>query len=182
MRMAFDGQALRTPGWALQPAYRDLQIVPDPGHPFGRKGLALARGWQLLGKGRATGMIILDGDVAIDPLDEVAMARAIKQAPHAVQIAPARLWPKSSGRPGWIWGHWGPSGEHSDIDPYLRHVTEQVTRFSFCYTYLPAALLELADLPRWTFPYVDQEISRAAVKRGIARELVRDCWPKHLHY
>jgi len=181
-RLVWNGRALATPYWDAQPGYRDIHILPEPSHPFGRKGLALATAWQALGQGRARGMIVLDGDVAIDPLDEIAMTAAVESAPDAVHIAPARLFPRSSGRAGWIWAHWGETGEHSDFDPFIRHRAEPITRFSFSYTYLPEFLLRRTDLARWAFPVVDQLMSKAAVGHDIPRLPVPECHPKHLHY
>lgn len=157
----------------------DLHVGPEPGRPFGRRGLAIAGAWAQLGNRECRGMLMMDGDVAIDPLDLAAMGDAIGQDPAMVLVGPVRLWPASTMRPSWVWGHWtaGPG-------PTQEMITEP-DRWGLGFTYLPRRLLELAaaaGLKQWTFPNVDVRMSDVARRHGIRARVVEDCHPKHLHY
>jgi hypothetical protein len=157
----------------------DLHVGPEPGHPFGRRGAAIAGAWRQLGNRGDAGMLLLDGDVAIDPLDLAAMGDAIPQTPRMVLVGPVRLWPASTMRPDWVWGHWkaGPG-------PGQEMVTRP-DRFGFGFTYLPRALIERAiraGLEEWTFPNVDMKMADAARAGRIRARVVEGCHPKHLHY
>lgn len=159
--------APRLPGVRLH----ELHYGPEPGWPFGRRGLALATAWESLGEEtEAAGMLVLDADVAIDPCDMKAMRVAINGEPGAIHIAPVRLWPASTMRRTWVWGH----------EP-----EENPTRWTFCFTYLPRALIEACDRAywnTWTFPAVDTRAAEVAVKAKIPARVVPGCWPKHMHY
>src|ERR1039458_10197954 len=88
------------------PGFHLLNVLPEPEYPFGRKGLALASGWdQLRGTPSAAGMLMLDSDVAVDPEEVAIMEEAIHADPLAVHIAPVRLWPASTKLDTWVWGH-----------------------------------------------------------------------------
>lgn len=156
--------------------FRDVHIGPSDEFPFGRKGLVLARAWHQLArddKGIA-GALLLDGDVAVDIGDVAAMDQAIASDPARVWVGAAKLWPTTSGQDGWVWAHRrGPFGQDLITDPEY---------FSFCFTYLPRALMEHPQLPAWTFPTVDVHVSRAARDLGIPASVVEGCWPKHLHF
>jgi hypothetical protein len=96
----------------------DLHVGPEPGYPFGRRGLAIARAWEQLGNRKDAGMLMMDGDVAIDPLDLAAMGDAIAQTPKMVLVGPVRLWPASTMRESWVWGHWkAPHGPTQEMVP-----------------------------------------------------------------
>lgn len=154
--------APRLPGVRLH----ELHYGPEPGYPFGRRGLALATAWQQLGAG-ADGMLVLDADVAIDPCDMAAMLKAVRERPEDIHVAPVKLWPASTMRDGWVWGHDPPGAP---------------TRWTFSFTYLPKALLEGRNLRGWTFPAVDTRLAEQAVRMGIPVRVVADCHPKHMHY
>jgi hypothetical protein len=151
-----------------------LHIGPEPGWPFGRKGRALAGAWRQLSTPTADGMLLLDGDVAVDPLDLAAMRAAIDAEPTAVHVAPARLWPVSTGQRAWIWGHGRTRFSQDDPD--------DPDVFGFSFTYLPRALIEGCALDRWAFPGVDRRVHQRAAALGIPVRVVRGCWPKHLNY
>jgi hypothetical protein len=157
----------------------DLHVGPEPGYPFGRRGLAIAGAWRQLGSRKDAGMLLMDGDVAIDPLDLAAMGDAIAATPAMVLVGPVRLWPASTMRESWVWGHWkAPHGPTQDS-------VERPDRFGFGFTYLPAALLEraiAAGLEGWTFPNVDVRVSDTARRHRIRARVVDHCHPKHLHY
>jgi hypothetical protein len=159
------------------PQFRVVAFGPEPGFPFGRKGAALAGAWRQLATPAAAGMLILDGDVAIDPADVRAMFTAIDPAPDIVHVAPARLWPISTGQPGWVWGHGRgryTQDDHDDPDVW-----------TFCFTYLPRQLIEACvktGLETWAYPSVDRRVHQLAAELGVPARTVRGAAPKHLHY
>jgi hypothetical protein len=122
-------------------------------------------------------MLILDGDVVVDPLDIGAMFSAIHSDPESVWTAPVRIWPVSTHRQDWVWAHWDESASQvNDENPRW---------FSFCFTYLPGELLNAAikkGMKGWTWPRVDSTLSKAAQQRGIKVRVVENCWPKHMHW
>jgi hypothetical protein len=157
----------------------DLHVGPEPGWPFGRKGLALDGAWRQLRSRGCAGMLVLDGDVAVDPLDYAAMGGAIHADPRAVHVGPVRLWPASTMRESWAWGHWrtgaGPGQEWC----------EEPDRWTFGFTFLPRRLLHAAGregLRDWAFPGVDLRMAATAKKWGIPARVVPGCYPKHMHY
>jgi hypothetical protein len=159
------------------PGFHVIHLAPEPSHPFGRKGLALAGAWRQLAQNSPDGMLILDGDVAIDLLDLAAMRAAIHVEPSAVHTAPVRLWPASMHGDSWVWSHW--TGQPSQDDQ------PAPVRFSFCFTYIPARLIDSAvkaGLESWSFPHVDRLLSLHAKKTGIPVRIVAGCTPKHLHF
>ena len=163
--------ALPLPGCRMH----TLHVDPEPAHPFGRKGLALARAWEQLRTPAASGMLILDGDVAVDLCDLAEMLAAINGEPDAVHAAPARLWPRSTGRTGWVWSVW--DGEATQELP------EHPSFTTFCFTYLPRRLVERCiakGLPQQRFPHVDTFVSAQAMASGVPIRVVTRCAPKHL--
>lgn len=176
VRVNWNGTAIRfnMPGTR----WFDLAIGPEPGYPFGRKGLALDAAWLQLANAKCCGMVVLDGDIAIDPIDYAAMVAAVDLEPAAVHAAPVRLWPASTQRESWVWGHWCGDGPSQDY-------CSAPDRFTFGFTFLPRVLLErarAAGLRKWTFPGVDLKMAQVAKHNGIPVRMVPDCHPKHLHY
>lgn len=176
VRVIWDRRAVqlgRLPG-----RWHDLHLGPEPGHPFGRKGLALSAAWaQLQMSRKEDGMLVMDGDVAADPADIAAMLAAAGGEPGAVHVAPVRLWPASTRRRGWTWAHH--RGEPS------QEPCEDPVWFSFCLTYLPRRLLracEAAGLRRWAFPDCDARVAGCALKEGIPVRVVEGARPCHLNY
>jgi hypothetical protein len=152
-------------------------VDPEPGHPFGRKGLQLAAAWDTLAGPAVAGMVILDGDVAIDPQDLAAMLAAIELEPGAVHVAPVRLWPASTKQARWVWGH-GRGGFSRD-DP------DDPDTYGFSFTYLPRRLVEAcirAGLHEWAYPHVDARARQVSQRMGLAVRVVRAASPKHLNY
>lgn len=178
VRIVWDRQGLPLPpipGMRLHA----LNIGPEPGHPFGKKGAALLAAWRQLSHSADAGMLTIDGDVAADPADIGAMMAAIDEAPRDVHTAPVRLWPSSTTRPDWVWGHWHAeaSQDLSACDPPLF--------FTFSLTYLPRRLIEACDragLARWAFPSCDAQVSRTAKTAGIPAHVVYGAAPKHVPY
>ena len=157
--------------------YFTLRIAPEPEWPFGRKGLAIASAWRQLGNPAAAGMVILDGDVAIDPCDTAAMLAAVEGEPRCVHVAPVKLWPASTKRAGWGWGDG--EGDFSRADP------DDPDVWGLSLTFLPRKLIEAcvkAGLETWAYPNVDRFIHREARRMRIKAWVVRDASPLHMNY
>lgn len=157
--------------------FKDLHLHGTEAHPTGRKGLALASYWHQMNNKAINyrGMLTVDGDVAIDPLDLRTMLGNISIIPETVWTAPLRLWYEGS----WYWSHRGESGELTNA-PIL-----ELKAFSFGFTWLPAFLIELSineGLANWCYPYVDESMSFVAVDHGIDIRLAEGCEPKHMHF
>jgi hypothetical protein len=178
-RLIWDGHHVQFPLRISGVPMKDLHVAPETAAPFGRKGLAIASAWAQLQEPEMTGLLILDGDVVIDPYDYHVMYRAIEKEPDAVHIAPVRLWPISkSDIDGWAWGHC--RDNHFTSAP-----TPDPDFFSFNFTYVPRRVVELAvkaGLKNWQYPQVDRMMSRTARLAGVPMRVVEDCQPKHLHY
>jgi hypothetical protein len=174
VRVDWDHTAIPLP----LPGFKILRIGPEPGYPYGRKGLALAGAWRQLSTPTADGMLLLDGDVAIDLLDLAAMVGSVSRETQDVHTAAVRLWPAgmASGH-SWVWAHWEDEpSQHSDLNP---------RRFSFCFTWLPRRLIDAAvkaGLEQWTYPDVDRQVSLLARRLAIQVHVVPGCTPKHLHF
>lgn len=157
--------------------FYDMHVGPEPGAPFGRKGLVLSHAWRQLAGPKMSGMLILDGDVAIDPGDYSAMLQSVHEAPHLIHVAPVKIWPVSTKRAGWIWAHWRDEpGQRLELAPRW---------FSFGFTYIPRELIVQADrigLRKWAYPGVDKQMSEVAQCYGIHARVVTGCWPKHMNY
>jgi len=172
-RFDWDRQSIKLP----LARYHAIHIMPEPGYPCGRRGLAMMGAWSQLGEG-CEGMLCLDGDVAIDPVDHDAMFAAIDKEPGAVHVAPVKLWPTSTHLDGWVWGH-GQNARFSAKDP------SHPDCFTFCFTYLPRCLLELcikAGMDEWMYPGVDKKVSEVARGFSIPIRVVRNCQPKHVNF
>ena len=159
------------------PHFHTIRLSPEASHPFGRKGAALAGAWRQLSGRNTDGMVILDGDVAVDLLDVAAMRASVHVKPAAVHIAPVRLWPASTHAQGWHWSHWDDAPTQDPVD--------NVRRFSFCFTYLPRDLIGRCirnGLEQWTFPHVDRMVSLQAQQAKTEIVVVEGCTPKHLHF
>src|SRR5277367_2072602 len=155
-RLIWDGHHVQFPLRLHGVNMKDLHVAPETAAPFGRKGLALAAAWTQLEEAETTGMLILDGDVVIDPYDYHMMYRAIEAEPDAVHIAPVRLWPVSKGDiSGWAWGH-------CKDNNFTAEMTLDPDFFSFNFTYVPRRVVELAiraGLKNWQYPVVDKMMS-----------------------
>jgi hypothetical protein len=155
-----------------------LHINPSADHPFGEKGKVLANGWRQLGNENMAGMLILDGDVAIEPGDLTNMLAAIHEHDKMVVVAPVRIWPKSTKRNSWVWSHWSDHGSQV-------METENVRWFTFNFTYLPRKVIEQAlsdGLVDWTYPSVDTRMSKAAMRAEVPVYVAENVLPKHLHF
>jgi hypothetical protein len=159
-------------------------VDPEPEYPAGRKGLVLTNFWKQMSSETDQGLLVVDGDVVLDPEDFAAMHAACWEKPDEVHVAPVRLWPISTGLEAPIWGH--------GHDLYGVGFDEPITRFSLCCTYLPSALLwdcilsagpiaNLDNMHLWIYPDVDKSISKVAAK-GYKVNIVENCKPKHLNF
>lgn len=176
VRVIWDRQEIQQP---VSRRYFRLHVAPSAEHPFGQKGLAIASAWKQLGTGKdPAGLLIMDGDVAVDGCDHDAMIKAIDGEPDAIWIAPAKLWPVSTRWGSWAWAH-------GCEQPSQVMISEGIRWFSFNFTYLPKALMAacLRDgLRSWGYPTVDVKVSATARKLGLAIKVVPGCWPKHMNY
>jgi hypothetical protein len=165
-----------------------VNIMPSADFPFGERGRYMARAWQMLNSGPVTygyvtagnacGMLLLDGDVAIDPWDYDIMLDAIRDDPGYVHVAPLKLWPVSTRSDGWVWGHGFERFRNTqpDVEPNL---------FTFGFTYLPAVLIEKcikAGMKNWVYPDVDTQVCMQAMKMELYVNIVEACQPKHMNY
>lgn len=157
--------------------FHTLDLRPDIDHPVGRKGHALSVAWRALGRGQAAGMLILDGDVIIDPTHLGAMMAAIDSDPECVWVAPVKLWPVSTHRRDWVWAHW-------ETTP-SQQIDQVAGWFSFCFTYIPGPLIDAAiraGMGRWVYPRVDAGVSKVARRIGVPGKVVAGCFPVHTHW
>jgi hypothetical protein len=186
VRVSWDGQAMPL---RIADKFYSVNIVPEPDFPFGRKGLWLTRAWQQLNENPKTygqklaaadGMLILDGDVAIDPWDLEVMQNAIREDRESVHVAPAKIWPISTRASDWVWAHG--LDRFTQSEPYN---DDDCNLFTFCFTYLPRALIQQcvqAGMENWVYPDVDTQVCIVAMKGRFRVNLVRACQPKHLNY
>lgn len=176
VRMNWDNSALsiRIPG-----AFYTLRVNPSSEYPFGEKGKVLAGAWKQLDPDhKMDGLLILDGDVAIEPIDLTNMLAAIHHHDKMVVVAPARIWPISTKRSQWAWAHW--SAKASQVME-----RENIRWFSFNFTYLPRQVIEQAlsdGLINWTYPSVDKRMSDSAFKAGVKVHVAENVYPKHLNF
>jgi hypothetical protein len=155
-----------------------LRMGPSDDYPFGQKGHVLLRAWEQLASDGTSGMLILDGDVAIDPEDLQAMHNCIDMDPLSVWTAPVKIWPISTHREEWTWGHWAEGKPNQDI-------LDSPDFFTFCFTYLPLELIndcKEAGMDGWTYPNVDRWTSLTASSTRMTIRVADNCWPKHLNY
>lgn len=156
--------------------FKDIHLSATPAFPVGRKGLALISYWEQMQRMRPyIGMVLMDGDVAIDPLDVRIMQICIMESPKAVLTAPIRLWYGGD----WYWSHRGADNELDKFDP------DAISFFSFGFTFLPKALLDKAaetGIASECYPYVDEFMSNLAMTMGLEIKLADGCTPKHMHF
>lgn len=175
IRENWDDTALKIP---LPGNFFTLNIRPSAEYPFGEKGKAIAGAWRQLSNNHVDGMLMLDGDVVIEPVDLSNMMAAIHTHDKMVVIAPARIWPKSTKRKRWVWAHWS-SEASQDME------TENIRWFTFNFTYLPRKVIEQAvedGLSTWTYPSVDKRMSDSAAKAGVPVFVAENVLPKHLNF
>ena len=180
IRLDWDRTAVPLPR-TLGGRWHAVHVAPEPGWPAGRRGLALASAWEQYRAPGATGLLMLDGDVVIDPVDYREMQQSIASRPEWVWVAPIRLWPASTGLDGWVWGHWagGPQNRSQQL------TYDGIKWWGLGFTYLPRALITGAmdaGLRKWVFPHVDTKLNQQAQAMGTEVGIVPTCEPKHLNY
>lgn len=176
-RFNWDHQALPYNPSRAGITFKDIHIIPTADYPYGQKGLALAHFWdQMQACSTYEGILLLDGDVAIDPYDLASMVAQIEATEgQKVITAPIRLWYGDE----WFWCHRDITNELSK-EPEL-----PIKYFGFGFTYLPGILMHAAikkGLRLTAYPYVDEFMSTVALQIPIDVEIARDCDPKHLHF
>jgi len=183
VRLDWDRTAVRLPA-GLPGRWHTLHYGPEPGHPHGRRGLAVGSAWKRLTTAPAhdaAGLLMMDGDVVIDPVDYQEMQESIASRPVWVWVAPIRLWPASTGLDDWVWGHW-PGGPQNRSQ---RLQYDDIAWWGLGMTYLPRRLIArcLRDgLRNWEYPNVDSCINQRAQALGLDVGVVATCEPKHLNY
>lgn len=117
----------------------------------------------------------------LDPWDAKRMADSIDSMPDSVLVAPHKLWPASTGRLEWVWGH----GLWQEPHPVMSQVLHyQAEWFAMGFTYTPRKLLDLAlpHMSAWHYGQVDMGLSRLAREHGIDARRLTFCEVKHVHY
>ena len=105
----------------------------------------------------------------------------IETDPEAVWVAPHKLWPASTGRGDWVWGH----GPWDDTVPVMsQELYAPVEWFALGFTFTPRGLLEVAwpDLGAWEYGMIDMGLSRYARQNAIPMRLAILASPKHVHF
>lgn len=163
------------------PSFRKVDIIPTNEHPLGRKGYTLTQCWKTMKESHTKGMLILDGDVAIDPVDFALMYNAMRADNDAIHIGPSRIWPKSTGHPDWIWAHRKFGTTYKD----WKEFRTDVDTASFCFTYIPARVINAcisSGMEKWIYPEVDKSVFEIARKLEIRYNVVEGCYPKHMNF
>lgn len=171
------------------PNFTVHSVEQEPEWPIGRKGLMMAQMWKQLRKPDTDGLLIMDGDVVIDPDDFTAMLWSVAHDREAVWVAPVKLWPKATGLPGWVWGHRRQIPRDLPDDQAMAEWQtdrDDPVMFSFNFTWIPVRLMEgavKAGLREWIYPHVDEGMWKTAKELGIPVRVVRNgCHPRHVNY
>lgn len=141
----------------------------------------MAAAWEEWRDRGATGVIWMDPDIVADPDDLAAMLTRVRYHADAVWISLHKLWPASTGRDTWVWGH----GRWNGTMPAMsQDHTVMPGWFALGMTYTPALLLDkvVADLPCWVFGQIDMGLSKVAREIPVPMRVAERCRPKHLHY
>jgi hypothetical protein len=141
----------------------------------------MAEYWQAARAPDIAGIIWQDPDIVADPDDLDAMRAAIGTDPTLVRVGVHKLWPASTMRESWVWGH----GKMDGNTPVMsQRMTLTAQWFALGLTYTPARLLDLAapHMPAWVFGQVDSGLGAVARQHRIIGLAVPDARPKHLHF
>lgn len=164
------------------PQFRRIDILPTNEYPLGRKGHTLVSVWNTCAEEHTVGMCILDGDVAIDPLDAALMHQAITQYKDDIHLAHVKIWPKSTGLSDWTWAErkWGTN----TVEEWQK-LRADVDTMSFGFTYIPRRLIEQCireGMHTWVYPNVDFNVGRVAREMKIKFRIVEGAYPKHVNF
>lgn len=162
---------------------RVVPIIPQPDAPYGRYGASLIRTFREVPD--APGLVILEQDIAGDPLVVQEMEQAVVSNPDAIWAVPYRLYATSTGRHSPIWAHRGglPSAWNGMESDYP--CPEEPRAVGLGCTYLPKILIEhMASIeytPDLDYPVLDTTLSHMATTLGIPmyttkREAVHMHW------
>jgi hypothetical protein len=168
-------------------SWQTPSALPDPGHffevvmtgdaehPHGRRGMWMSRCWDYAQAHEADGLLCLDGDTAVDPVDVAVMCEAIENDDVSVHTTPVRLYPPYD---EWHWAH--------GRNHYTQEcVIKGINLFGFAFTWLPGSLLNAcvdAGLENWVFPMVNKNVSAIAQEKRYKVNLVPNVWPVHVHW
>jgi hypothetical protein len=141
----------------------------------------MAAYWRQLRTGDAAGVIWQDPDVVADPDDLAALREQARDYPGWVHVAAHKLWPASTMRESWVWGHGVMDG---DMPVLSQRMQPRAEWFALGLTYTPGRLLDLAlpHMPAWLFGQVDSGLGAVARQHGIAGRVCPQARPKHLHF
>jgi hypothetical protein len=182
LMMAWEGRSIYTGFQNGTPTpFRRVDIYSTNEYPVGRKGYTLTQCWRTMKDTHTSGLLILDSDVAIDPNDFSHMYNAMRGDSSAIHIGASLIWPKSTGYSTPVWAHRKFGTEFKE----WRTNRTDVDTASFCFTYLPARLLEAcisSGMANWTFPSVDMQVFTTARRIGTSFKVVPNCNPKHMNY
>ena len=174
---------------SMETPFHHIRVDPEPTHPKGRKGLVLASAWRQMHGPTDAGMLILDADVVVEPTDLQTMIGHVITDREAVWVGRAKIWPRSTHLPSWVWGHRKPAPEGmtpQQIIEFWQTDIDDPDWFTFCFTYLPKSLIEAAvkaGMKNWHYPNVDKNMHELAKKLGYRVRVVRgDCSPKHINF
>ena len=176
VQVAWNSQRIRS-----LPQAQPLYVAPEDGAPKGRKARRMAEWWKENRDSPIPGVIWMDPDIVADPGDVLAMDTAIRNHPEWVHVIPHKLWPASTGRAEWVWGHgrWTRNGPEMSQRNY-----EAAEWFSMGFTYTPRDLLDVAapQMVAWDYGMCDMGLSRIAREQYINARSVYWAEVKHLHY
>lgn len=158
-----------------------IRAIPEPDWPTGRAAAGRAEVWRQLAAEGAAGVLWLDPDIAADPDDLDRLSASIGTAPADVHTATVKLWPASTGRATWMFGH-RVSEVVSDIEGQAWHQRPLFWTTSMVWT--PARLLDLAlpEMPDRPWHGFDVWLNRLASSHDIPAWAAFGCRPKHLHF
>lgn len=158
-----------------------LDVQPDAEFPQGRKGLLSAELWRALSARGEAGVLWLDPDIAADLDDLASMRAAVNLSPQDVHTATVKLWPASTGRASWMYGH-RLTGTVSELEGQRWCQRPRYWTTSMVWT--PSRLLDLAlpGLPERPWQGFDLWLNELSLAHDITAWAVHDCRPKHLHF
>jgi hypothetical protein len=175
---------------SLDAPFHDIWVRREAQYPKGRKGLVMASTWKQMASLTDEGYLTVDADVAIDPVDLNTMIQHVASDRESVWVSRVKLWPVSTHFPTWVWGHRKaiPDGitDPQEIMRLWQQDVDDPDYWTFCFTYLPRALMEAAikaGLRTWHYPNVDKNMHELAKAKGFKVRVVRgDCFPKHINF
>ena len=165
---------------SLTPNYV-LDVWPVDGYERGREAKELSDLWLQIRQSDVKGLLLMGCDIAADPDDYEAMAKAVQWHPQRVMTGMVKLWPASTGRPEWMWSH---RGGVLGSPEATQHAITSPAYFSLGFLWVPRQLLDLAfpEHDNWRWGEMDVGLSEIALRNRIVAQTVTGCTPKHLHF